>query len=113
MATNGTTNGIPHIDGDSQTNGVSASHKPAEINGFPKANGTTHNLVAKGHSRTPSSYSAKHKIAPHFIGGNHLGVAPASSVKDFVANNDGHSVISNVRKLLGPYRRESADESLA
>ncbi|KAL8983475.1 MAG: hypothetical protein Q9205_002306 [Flavoplaca limonia] len=101
MATNGTTNGVPQIDGDSQTNGVSASQNPAETNGFPQANGPTHNLVAKGHSRKPSSYSAKHKIAPHFIGGNHLGVAPASSVKDFVANNDGHSVISNVRKLPG------------
>ncbi|KAI4277224.1 MAG: hypothetical protein LQ337_001938 [Flavoplaca oasis] len=96
MATNGTTNGVPQLDGDSQTNGVSASQKPAETNGFPQANGTTHNLVAKGHGRKPSSYSAKHKIAPHFIGGNHLGVAPASSVKDFVANHDGHSVISNV-----------------
>ncbi|KAL8999914.1 MAG: hypothetical protein Q9169_001320 [Polycauliona sp. 2 TL-2023] len=96
MATNGTTNGVPHIDGDAKANGTAATHKTTESNGIPQANGTTHNLVAKGHSRKPSSYAAKHKIAPHFIGGNHLGVAPASSVKDFVANNDGHSVITNV-----------------
>ncbi|KAI4228452.1 MAG: hypothetical protein L6R36_001643 [Xanthoria steineri] len=96
MTTNGTTNGVPHIAGDATANGLSAPPKPTETNGLPQANGTTQKLVAKGHSRKMSSYAAKHKLAAHFIGGNHLGVAPASSVKDFVANHDGHSVISNV-----------------
>lgn len=43
-----------------------------------------------------SSYAAKHKLAPHFIGGNSLDVAPPSKVKDFVAAHDGHSVITSV-----------------
>lgn len=42
------------------------------------------------------SYAAKHKIADHFIGGNRLENAPAGKVKDFVAQNDGHTVITNV-----------------
>ncbi|KAL8921581.1 MAG: hypothetical protein Q9172_003940 [Xanthocarpia lactea] len=96
MATNGSTNGVPHTDRASKPNGVSAPQGITETNGVPQSNGTTHNLAAKGHSRKPSSYAAKHKLAPHFIGGNHLGVAPASSVKDFVANHDGHTVISSV-----------------
>ncbi|KAI9035090.1 acetyl-CoA carboxylase ACC1 [Aspergillus affinis] len=40
--------------------------------------------------------SSKHDIPSHFIGGNHLDAAPPSSVKDFVAKHDGHSVISSV-----------------
>lgn len=52
---------------------------------------------ANGHSNgTPSSYAAKHDIAPHFIGGSHLGAAPPSKVKDFVAAHGGHTVITNV-----------------
>jgi hypothetical protein len=43
-----------------------------------------------------SSRAAKHNIPSHFIGGNHLDAAPPSSVKDFVANHEGHSVISSV-----------------
>ncbi|KAL8752619.1 MAG: hypothetical protein Q9199_005623 [Rusavskia elegans] len=96
MATNGTSNGVPPTDGDVKANTLSSPQKPTETNGLQQANGTTHNLAGKGHSRKTSSYAAKHKLAAHFIGGNHLGVAPASSVKDFVANHDGHSVISNV-----------------
>ncbi|KAL2005413.1 hypothetical protein VTN00DRAFT_2624 [Thermoascus crustaceus] len=53
-------------------------------------NGTTE---TNGHG---SSFAAKHNLPSHFIGGNHLGVAPPSSVKDFVAKSDGHSVITSV-----------------
>ena len=48
------------------------------------------NGSANGHG------SSKHDIPSHFIGGNHLDAAPPSSVKDFVAKHDGHSVISSV-----------------
>lgn len=78
------------------------------IIGIPKATG---NIPAIGHSNLPS----------HFIGGNHLEVAPPSNVKDFVASNDGHSVITSVRvysiydtcgrnglilSSVGPYRQQ-------
>ncbi|KAJ5238461.1 Acetyl-CoA carboxylase [Penicillium chermesinum] len=44
-----------------------------------------------------SSYAAKHStLASHFIGGNRLEAAPPSSVKDFVAAHDGHTVITSV-----------------
>lgn len=43
-----------------------------------------------------ATYAEKHKVADHFIGGNQLENAPASKVKDFVAQNDGHTVITNV-----------------
>ncbi|PHH66182.1 hypothetical protein CDD81_245 [Ophiocordyceps australis] len=43
-----------------------------------------------------ASYAQKHKLADHFIGGNKLEHAPPSKVKDFVALNDGHTVITNV-----------------
>jgi acetyl-CoA carboxylase/biotin carboxylase 1 len=46
------------------------------------------------------SYAAKHEIADHFIGGNKLENAAAGPVKDFVANHDGHTVITNVCKAL-------------
>lgn len=59
------------------------------------SNGT--NGVANGH---PSSWQAKHDIASHFIGGNHLDAAPASLVKDFVQSSDGHSVITSVSSTL-------------
>ncbi|KAH0297252.1 acetyl-CoA carboxylase acc1, partial [Aureobasidium melanogenum] len=38
----------------------------------------------------------KFNLASHFIGGNELSQAPPSSVKDFVAAHDGHTVITNV-----------------
>ncbi|KAK2762604.1 acetyl-coenzyme-A carboxylase [Arachnomyces sp. PD_36] len=48
-------------------------------------------------SSTNGSPSPKHaNLAPHFIGGNRLDLAPAGAVKDFVARNDGHSVITSV-----------------
>ena len=54
--------------------------------------------VVNGHA---SSYAAKHNLAPHFIGGNHLAVAESSRVKDFVASHDGHTVITSVSTFLG------------
>jgi acetyl-CoA carboxylase / biotin carboxylase 1 len=43
-----------------------------------------------------ATYAERHKVADHFIGGNSLANAPASKVKDFVAQHDGHTVITNV-----------------
>ncbi|OOQ88689.1 Acetyl-CoA carboxylase [Penicillium brasilianum] len=43
-----------------------------------------------------SSNAAKYDLPSHFIGGNRLDLAPPSSVKDFVANHGGHSVITSV-----------------
>ncbi|CAI7678426.1 unnamed protein product [Penicillium manginii] len=44
-----------------------------------------------------SSMAAKHDELPsHFIGGNRLDQAPPSSVKDFVVEHGGHSVITSV-----------------
>ncbi|KEZ42713.1 Acetyl-CoA carboxylase [Scedosporium apiospermum] len=57
------------------------------------SNGTTRKLP---YANGKASYAEKHKIADHFIGGNRLNNAPASKVKDFVAANDGHTVITNV-----------------
>lgn len=62
-------------------------------NGAPKSNGVK-TPAANGHG---SSYAAKHNLAAHFIGGHHLGVAEASRVKSFVAESDGHTVITSVR----------------
>ena len=58
----------------------------------PQPNGVNGTMV-NGH---PSSWQAKHDLAPHFIGGNRLEKAPAGKVKDFVQNSDGHSVITSV-----------------
>lgn len=73
---------------------------PSEVlgapNGAPKTNGVKAS-TANGHG---SSYAAKHNLAAHFIGGNHLGVAEAGSVKNFVADNDGHTVITSVSFYL-------------
>ncbi|KAI9723252.1 MAG: Acetyl-CoA carboxylase [Candelaria pacifica] len=65
-----------------EPNGISAKH----TNGVtvPILNGST------------SSYAAKHNLAPHFIGSNHLQAAAPGRVKDFVADNDGHTVITSV-----------------
>ncbi|KAF8466702.1 acetyl-CoA carboxylase [Kalaharituber pfeilii] len=43
-----------------------------------------------------SSYAEKHKLPAHFIGGNRLDVARPGAVRDFVAANDGHTVITSV-----------------
>lgn len=47
-----------------------------------------------------ASYAEKFNIADHFIGGNRVENAPPSKVKDFVAQNGGHTVITNVRSPL-------------
>ncbi|KAK0666538.1 acetyl-CoA carboxylase [Cercophora samala] len=57
---------------------------------------TPRNGVIVPKSNGKASYAEKHKIASHFIGGNRLENAPPSKVKDFVANHDGHTVITNV-----------------
>jgi hypothetical protein len=47
-----------------------------------------------------SSMAAKHDELPsHFIGGNRLDQAPPSSVKDFVVEHGGHSVITSVSDI--------------
>jgi acetyl-CoA carboxylase/biotin carboxylase 1 len=52
---------------------------------------------ANGHANgQPSSYSARHNLAPHFIGGNHVSKAVPSKLKDFVVAHDGHTVIGSV-----------------
>ena len=45
---------------------------------------------------SPSSSAARYNLAPHFIGGNHLGAAAPGKVKDFVSTYDGHTVITSV-----------------
>lgn len=62
------------------------------VGGAAKMNG------ANGH---PSSYAAKHNLPSHFIGGNELSRAAPSKVKDFVAAQDGHTVITNVSRSRG------------
>jgi len=47
-----------------------------------------------------ATYAERHNIADHFIGGNRLANAPASKVKDFVAEHDGHTVITNVSRAF-------------
>jgi len=63
-----------------------------EITDRPVASGNRTVPVSNG----KASYAEKHKIADHFIGGNKLENAAPSKVKDFVANHDGHTVITNV-----------------
>ena len=57
---------------------------------MPVTNGAT---TVNGYG---SSFAAKHNLPSHFIGGNRLDVAPPGVVKDFVAESDGHSVITSV-----------------
>ena len=59
------------------------------VGGAPKTNGHTNGY--------PSKMAAKYNLAAHFIGGNELGSASPSKVKDFVAAHDGHTVITSVR----------------
>ena len=65
----------------------------AEIN----INGAPSSMRTVPVSNGKQAYFEKHSIADHFIGGNNLHTAPPSKVKDFVAENDGHTVITNVR----------------
>jgi acetyl-CoA carboxylase/biotin carboxylase 1 len=64
--------------------GVPAAEMPS--NGVKPANGA------------PTSMAAKYDLADHFIGLNHVGVAPPSKVKDFVTAHGGHTVITNVSR---------------
>ena len=50
-----------------------------------------------------SSRAVRYNLPSHFIGGNRLEVAAPSNVKDFVAKNDGHSVISSVSRPFSNY----------
>lgn len=68
-----------------------------ELNGHGVANGKNR-IVPQSNGK--ATYSEKHKVPEHFIGGNRLENAPASKVKDFVASHDGHTVITNVRAPL-------------
>ena len=61
-------------------------------NGIPKANGASKPMV-NGHK---DSYESKYNLPAHFIGGNHLDAAAPGRVKDFVAEHDGHTVITSV-----------------
>ena len=74
------------------TNGTNGTSLPVRTNGT--ANGT------------PSSYAAKHDVAAHFIGGNHLQAAAPGQVKDFVQKMDGHTVITNVWTRSSETNRE-------
>ncbi|KAK3114647.1 acetyl-coenzyme-A carboxylase [Teratosphaeriaceae sp. CCFEE 6253] len=61
------------------------------VGGASRANGVN------GHGNGyPSSYASKYNLAAHFIGGNELSNAAPSKVKDFVAQHDGHTVITKV-----------------
>lgn len=64
--------------------------------------------LVNGHARSGSVYAARHDLPSHFIGGNALQKAPSSTVKDFVAENDGHSVITSVTSpsslVIGDHR---------
>ena len=63
----------------------------ADAVGGAQANGVN------GHANgIASSYASKYNLASHFIGGNELSKAPPSKVKDFVAQHDGHTVITKV-----------------
>ena len=52
--------------------------------------------MGDGATPTGVSRAAKYSLPSHFIGGNHLDAAAPSSVKDFVAQHEGHSVITSV-----------------
>lgn len=66
------------------------------VNGTAHTNGIkSKTLPARPHPRV-QSYAAKFNLPDHFIGGNKLEAAPPGAVKDFVAENDGHTVITNV-----------------
>ncbi|KAK3898322.1 acetyl-CoA carboxylase [Staphylotrichum tortipilum] len=66
----------------------------AEQNGQP-ANGVRNGVTVPS-VNGKATYAEKHSLASHFIGGNKLDNASPSKVRDFVANHDGHTVITNV-----------------
>lgn len=70
------------------------------------ANGASRkNSLAPPHANGKATYAEMHHIADHFIGGNRLENAPESKVKAFVADNDGHTVITNVRNYFACWQR--------
>lgn len=73
---NGLSNGAPH------TNGIQSA--------------TTNGLPPKTPGKGSTSYSAKFHLADHFIGGNRIDAASPGKVKNFVVENDGHTVITSV-----------------
>lgn len=77
------------------------------VNGAPKTNGASKALV----NGLKKSHVAKHNLPAHFIGGNHLDAAASGKVKDFVAEHDGHTVITSVR-LLTPGKMPGGRTSL-
>jgi len=66
---------------------------PSSANGVNGVNSARNAPQTNG---TQSAWQAKHNTHSHFIGGNQLNKAPPSKVKDFVQENDGHSVITSV-----------------
>lgn len=60
------------------------------------ASGAPNGVGGSDANGAPSSYAAQFDLAEHFIGGNRLSAAAPGKVKDFVAANDGHTVITNV-----------------
>lgn len=62
----------------------------------PPVNGHSNGTVPITSKPSSTSYASKHKLADHFIGGNKLENAAPGPVKDFVANHDAHTVITNV-----------------
>jgi len=72
-----------------------ASDTSASVAAIMRHNGTAGEPGGKKRQVMPS-YSAKFNLPAHFIGGNHLAVAAPGPVKDFVASNDGHTIIEKV-----------------
>ena len=58
-----------------------------------------------------ASYAEKYNIADHFIGGNRVETAAPSKVRDFVAQNGGHTVITNVSYSHCPLRPAQRSQS--
>lgn len=68
------------------------------------ASSAPRNGVVVPQNNGKQTYAELHQIADHFIGGNKLENAKDSKVKDFVAANDGHTVITNVSGIPVPKR---------
>lgn len=83
---------------DSHVNGVNGVNGAPQVNGKPKGDSTA--IPSHPHPKSATSYAAKFKLPDHFIGGNRLAAAAPSAVKNFVAENDGHTVITNVSILV-------------
>lgn len=67
-----------------------------ETKGYGAKNGVAANGTATPAANGKPSHTDKYSLADHFIGGNKLENAPESKVKDFIASNGGHTVITNV-----------------